>query len=179
MTGVSRLPSTLVDWRPTTSCMRLWTVVGLHRPECSLCMIPLVMANEPGTAHRVTAGHFGLAECRVWESLIGSRTASQSPTWQWPLPIEGDRSVRRPSVSADFSLESGCLGVQPKVRGKLLVRLNTTPRPIANKYREFKSYLKPMQVHWCKCTQGIELMFVKELGKIILCLRSKGWLWIF
>ena len=35
-------------------------------------------------------------------------------------------------------LESSCLGVQLKVRGKLLVRLNMTLRPIANKYREGK-----------------------------------------
>ena len=68
-------------------------------------VIPLVMANETGTAHHVTAGHLGLAECCFQESLIGSWTASQSPTWQGTLPIEGDRPVRRPSVSADFSLE--------------------------------------------------------------------------
>ena len=78
-------------------------------------MIPLVMANETGSAQRRTAGHLGLAECCVWESLLEDWTASQSPTWLWPLPIEGDRPVRRPSVLADFSLESGCLGVQPKV----------------------------------------------------------------
>ena len=36
------------------------------------------------------------------------------------------------------------MGVQPKVRRKLDVRLNMTPRPIANKYREgkMKSTLK-------------------------------------
>ncbi|EFX62991.1 hypothetical protein DAPPUDRAFT_67491 [Daphnia pulex] len=39
---------------------------------------------------------------------------------------------------AGFPLESSCLGVQLKVRGKLHVRLNMTPRPIANKYREGK-----------------------------------------
>ena len=38
------------------------------------------MANETGIAHRRTAGHLGLAECGVWESLIADRTASQSPT---------------------------------------------------------------------------------------------------
>ena len=43
-------------------------------------MIPLVMANETGIAHRGTAGHLGLAECRVWESLLENWTASQSPT---------------------------------------------------------------------------------------------------
>jgi hypothetical protein len=35
-------------------------------------------------------------------------------------------------------IESGCLRVQPKVGGKLHLRLNITMRPIANKYREGK-----------------------------------------
>ena len=35
-------------------------------------------------------------------------------------------------------LESGCLKVQPKVGGKLHLKLNITARPIANKYREGK-----------------------------------------
>jgi hypothetical protein len=34
--------------------------------------------------------------------------------------------------------ESGCLGMQPKMGGKSLLRLNTGERPIANKYREGK-----------------------------------------
>lgn len=34
--------------------------------------------------------------------------------------------------------ESGCLGMQPKVGGKLHLKLNTGTRPIANKYREGK-----------------------------------------
>ena len=40
--------------------------------------------------------------------------------------------------------ESTCLGVQVKVPGRLLVRLNMTVRPIVNKYREgkLKSTLK-------------------------------------
>ena len=37
-----------------------------------------------------------------------------------------------------LSLESGCLRVQPEAGGKLHLRLNTTTRPIANKYREGK-----------------------------------------
>ena len=52
--------------------------------------------------------------------------------------MEGDRPVWPRLVCADVSLESKCLGVHFKVRGKLLVRLNMTPRPIANKYREGK-----------------------------------------
>ena len=35
-------------------------------------------------------------------------------------------------------VESGCLGVQPKVGGKFLLKLNIGERPIANKYREGK-----------------------------------------
>ena len=35
-------------------------------------------------------------------------------------------------------LESGCLKVQPKDAGRLLLRLNISVRPIANKYREGK-----------------------------------------
>ena len=35
-------------------------------------------------------------------------------------------------------LESGCLGMQPKVGGKFHLKLNTGERPIANKYREGK-----------------------------------------
>jgi len=43
-----------------------------------------------------------------------------------------------------FYLESGCLGTQPKLGGKLHLRLNTSTKPIANKYREgkLKSTLK-------------------------------------
>ena len=40
--------------------------------------------------------------------------------------------------------ESGCLRLQPKMGGKLHLKLNTGTRPIANKYREgkMKSTLK-------------------------------------
>ena len=43
-----------------------------------------------------------------------------------------------------FSEESGCLGMQPKMGGKSLLKLNIDERPIANKYREgkMKSTLK-------------------------------------
>ena len=38
------------------------------------------MANETGLGHRITAGHLGLAECCVWESLLTVWLASQRPT---------------------------------------------------------------------------------------------------
>ena len=51
--------------------------------------------------------------------------------------------VRTPSALGLAALrgafhESGCLGMQPKMGGKSLLRLNTGERPIANKYREGK-----------------------------------------
>ena len=41
-------------------------------------------------------------------------------------------------VAAAAFGESGCLGMQPKVGGKLHLKLNNGTRPIANKYREVK-----------------------------------------
>ena len=40
--------------------------------------------------------------------------------------------------AASVFSESGCLGMQPKVGGKLHLKLNTGTRPIANKYHEGK-----------------------------------------
>lgn len=54
------------------------------------------------------------------------------------LSIEGVRPVRLPSALRRSSLESGCLGMQPKLGGKLHLRLNTVASPIADKYREGK-----------------------------------------
>ena len=43
-----------------------------------------------------------------------------------------------PGRAATVFGESGCLGLQPKVGGRLHLKLNTGTRPIANKYREGK-----------------------------------------
>ena len=59
--------------------------------------------------------------------------------------VEGDNPVRGTAVCSRCAFyESGCLGVQPKMGGKLLLKLNIGTRPIANKYREgkMKSTLK-------------------------------------
>ena len=61
-----------------------------------------------------------------------------------PSPLEG--GVREGENPVDSLLaaprgafhESGCLGMQPKIGGKSLLRLNNGERPIANKYREGK-----------------------------------------
>ena len=59
---------------------------------------------------------------------------------------EGESPVGGPEGGAQRAAlyESGCLGMQPQVGGKLHLRLNTGERPIANKYREgkMKSTLK-------------------------------------
>ena len=68
------------------------------------------MANETGTGHRGTAAHLGLVECRVWESLLEERSAGLGSTGQWPLPVEGDRPVRRLTFLADFFPRVGLLG---------------------------------------------------------------------
>ena len=53
-------------------------------------------------------------------------------------PREGVRPVEASSPVPGTSLESGCLGMQPKAGGKLHLRLNTDTSPIADKYREGK-----------------------------------------
>ena len=59
--------------------------------------------------------------------------------------VEGDNPVRGTvHRSRCVFYESGCLVMQPKIGGKLLLKLNIGTRPIANKYREgkMKSTLK-------------------------------------
>ena len=70
--------------------------------------------------------------------------------WCWLSPSAGTSSLERDAEAGGSPVvpgegetnlvmeESTCLGVQVKVPGRLLVRLNTTVRPIANKYREGK-----------------------------------------
>lgn len=54
--------------------------------------------------------------------------------------IEGDNPVCDPASDALRGPyeESGCLSVQPKVGGKLHLKLNISERPIAYKYRKGK-----------------------------------------
>jgi len=60
-------------------------------------------------------------------------------------PLEqGTREGESPVCGLEFRrvrwlfYESGCLGLQPKMGGKLHLKLNIDERPIANKYREGK-----------------------------------------
>ena len=99
-------------------------------------MMPLVMANETGTAQHQTSESLALRNV-VFGSTSAAAWLVKVP-WKRVFSIEGDRPVGRARLYLLCSLESSCLGVQLKVRGKLLVRLNMTPRPIANKYREGK-----------------------------------------
>jgi hypothetical protein len=58
------------------------------------------------------------------------------------IPVSGC-VITRVLLQTAFD-ESGCLGMQPKMGGKLHLKLNMGTRPIANKYREgkMKSTLK-------------------------------------
>ena len=60
--------------------------------------------------------------------------------WTWKGTSERVRApyATPPGRAATVFGESGCLGLQPKVGGKLHLKLNTGTRPIANKYREGK-----------------------------------------
>jgi len=81
----------------------------------------------------VVLGDGQLAVCLRPLAQVRSKAAAS-------LPSVGERPVglARGAHERPFPMESGCLKVQPKVGGKLLLRLNITPRPIANKYRERK-----------------------------------------
>lgn len=52
--------------------------------------------------------------------------------------MEGDTPVHTSTASTVRVYESACLGMQAKVGGRVLPRLNTGRRPIANKYCEGK-----------------------------------------
>ncbi len=65
--------------------------------------------------------------------------------------------------------ESGCLGMQPKVGGKLHIKLNTGTRPIENKYCEGKVNQKDRQTNrsawtnrlttqYFECTHMVQLI---------------------
>lgn len=64
--------------------------------------------------------------------------------------IDGFTPVRLAVVVECLFWESGCLETQPKDGGKLHLRLNTTVKPIENKYREGK--LKSTLKRECKRT---------------------------
>uniref|UniRef100_U9UZN4 Uncharacterized protein n=1 Tax=Rhizophagus irregularis (strain DAOM 181602 / DAOM 197198 / MUCL 43194) TaxID=747089 RepID=U9UZN4_RHIID len=53
--------------------------------------------------------------------------------------MEGENPVRLIRFALRYVIkESSCLGLQLKMGGKFLLRLNNGERPIANKYREGK-----------------------------------------
>ena len=101
-------------------------------------MIPSVTASEAGRAQRrippAPAGR------ELWRS--GRRSAVGHGARVLLIgapPMAGVRPLLAPGRQPSRpSLESGCLGMQPKAGGKLHLRLNTGASPIANKYREGK-----------------------------------------
>ena len=70
---------------------------------------------------------------------LGQLGLMVEPKWVKALYRAGIGTTNCGGRSNVRLLESSCLRVQLKVRGKLLVRLcNTATTPIANKYREGK-----------------------------------------
>ena len=85
----------------------------------------------------VTASEAGTAQRRivVWRSVFQADPTCQSCLEQHIG--EGDNPVRGRADRTRYAFnESGCLGMQPKIGGKLHLKLNIGTRPIANRYRE-------------------------------------------
>ena len=66
------------------------------------------------------------------------RSAAPKLTWKGTSERVTIPCVASAGAAAAAFGESGCLGMQPKVGGKLHLKLNIGTRPIANKYREGK-----------------------------------------
>lgn len=90
------------------------------------------------------AAHFCVA---ARTGVVAYRPASLPPrTRPSKSPLNGAMARRRcqagrggrSASGSDRAFESGCLRVQPEAGGKLHLRLNTTTRPIVDKYREGK-----------------------------------------
>jgi hypothetical protein len=80
---------------------------------------------------------FGTVVFRLFSALVQSPQVRLIAAHK--TPIEGERPVEWENcLTSDTTLESGCLGMQPKAGGKLHPRLNTSTSLIANKYREGK-----------------------------------------
>ena len=106
------------------------------RPRYSITRIPSVTASEVGTAQAWNL-------CCLQQRIVVSRSVFPVDlTCQSCLEEhigEGDSPVRDRSGCQRYAFhESGCLGMQPKIGGKLHLKLNIGTRPIANKYREGK-----------------------------------------
>lgn len=65
-----------------------------------------------------------------------------------------------------YSYESGCLETQPKVGGKLHLKLNITVRPIVNKYREGK--LKSTLKRELKERENDQVEANRSIGKCVV-----------
>ena len=64
------------------------------------------------------------------------RLAAPKLTWKGTSERVTTPCAASAGAAAAAFGESGCLGMQPKVGGKLHLKLNNGTRPIANKYRE-------------------------------------------
>ena len=95
-----------------------------------------VTASEAGTAQIWNLRCSATANCSFEKRFLGGRLRLSCLEQH---VIEGDNPVHGVAGRSRCAFEeSGCLGMQPKMGGKLHLRLNIGTRPIANKYREGK-----------------------------------------
>ncbi|KAF3654273.1 hypothetical protein FXO37_16572 [Capsicum annuum] len=118
--------------------------------ENKLTRIPSVTTSKPR-----------IANLRIERLHHPNYSLEKLPQWQTgPSPLEGVlERVRAPLCSDPIAprgaiYESGCLGMQPKSGGEFHPRLNTSERPIMNKYRGVVRASDVLQ-HLCTLDAGL------------------------
>ena len=97
----------------------------------------LLMVNEDGTAQLENLPCVATENCKFREVLSQLHRAWLCCLEQHVTESENPY-VAMPWRSRCAFKQSGCLGMQPKMGGKLHLKLNTGTRPITNKYPEGK-----------------------------------------
>jgi hypothetical protein len=97
------------------------------------------LSNGERSGNSSSLKSLAVAVRELWPGEATGRRATLSKL-TWKGASERVRApFAAPSTGAVVAFgESGCLGMQPKVGGRLHLKLNTGTRPIANKYREGK-----------------------------------------
>jgi hypothetical protein len=102
-----------------------------HAPLGWVSPIQVVYIDEGLVQCLVDVGGFQGRDATCMLRMLTSRRCAQAHANGSKHPVH-NQCLPLYRISRVFT-ESGCLGIQPKVRGKLLVKLNIAARPIANK----------------------------------------------
>ena len=147
--------------RPRGTPTRPTLVLGAEPPLLFFCLEPQIRRGHPlNLSISISGGREtnqdspSNGERRGKSSSLKSPARGAGELWPGEAAVPGlalskltwkgtSERVRAPYATppgraATVFGESGCLGLQPKVGGKLHLKLNTGTRPIANKYREGK-----------------------------------------